>query len=86
MFLEDLDRLKVRYQITHTYIDAITVMVCTLEEYYEVTFYPNGTIETERFESQAWIEGDAGPDEVLEWWREPKDTQRKKTPKKRKGK
>jgi hypothetical protein len=64
-FLADLEKGKIHYTLAHQRDNAIMVIVVVPGERWEVEFFEDGSVETERFVSNGEIYGEEALNDLL---------------------
>lgn len=64
-FLTQLEQHKIHYTLAHHRYEAIMVMTATPRERWEIEFFNDGSVESERFASCNGIEGEAVLNELF---------------------
>ena len=64
-WMNKLREAKIRFTMASVRDDAVMLQVRVPGERWEVEFFPDGTIEVERFLSPGKIEGESALDELL---------------------
>jgi hypothetical protein len=66
VFLNQLERRKINYQIFHPREEAVMIIVSIAGERWEIEFLENGDIEVEKFISHGEIKGEEALQELFE--------------------
>ena len=72
-FLSKLDEGRLPYSLSNIRIDAIMVKIDVPGEHWEVEFFPDGTVDVERFKSNGEIFGVAALGDLFKNFAEPPD-------------